>query len=72
MMIRKTQFQSLILMREKLDTRPINIIIIPLTDAIFEASDPDVRDSSRRRTDSLNISRALSPHPTVKANKPTQ
>lgn len=41
-----------------------------LTDDIFDASDPDVRDSSRGRTDSSYISRALLPHPTVNANKP--
>ena len=69
-MIRK--IQSLKLGRENLDTGPSNILIIPLTDDIFEASDPDVRDSSRGRIDSSNISRALSLYPTVKANKPTQ
>ena len=39
--------------------------------AVLEDSEPDLRACVRGVTDSSNISRALSPEPTVKANKPT-
>lgn len=40
------------------------------TEAIFKDSDPDLRACEKGVIDSSNISRALSPEPTVKANKP--
>ena len=57
---------------QKIQTRAEHSMIFKflLTDDILEASDTDAKDSSRGRTDSSNISRAFSPHPTVKANKP--